>query len=179
MSLSAHGEVVLILPSAAIQIPANDPAHNSDFTSIVRTSLLRHSTHKALCTGCGKQFTSFETRRSIATKDLPPLLALNAAVFSEESLRYWRDGRQRHPQGQAQTQHFVQTSMELRGQINGVDDSETATYILRVSNCKLAFCRGIGLYRLLGHGRTYRHKGRSVPFGSCNQGSGRGEGWNV
>lgn len=114
-------------------MPANDPAHLSDFTSVVRSSLFRYSTHKATCTNCNKQFSIFDSRRSIASKDFPPILCLNAAVFTEDSLRYWKDGRQRGPQGQSQIQHFVKPAMELRGQVNGVDDPEPVLYQLRVS----------------------------------------------
>lgn len=114
------------------QAPVNDPAHQSDFASIVRSSLLRHTTHKATCASCSKQFTAFEGRRSIATKDLPPILTLNASVFTEENLHYWKDSRLRGQQGPSQIQQFLPENFELRGQVNGVDDSETATYKFRV-----------------------------------------------
>lgn len=123
---------VVLAYALQIEVPVNDPAHQSDFASVVRSSLLRYTTHKATCASCARQFTTFESRRSIASKDLPPILALNASVFTEENLRYWKDGRQRGQQGQLQTQHFLKSSFELRGQVNGVDDPETVTYKLRV-----------------------------------------------
>ncbi|GJE87918.1 PAB-dependent poly(A)-specific ribonuclease subunit PAN2 [Phanerochaete sordida] len=111
--------------------PPHDPANGSDLVSIIRSSLLRHSTHKATCFSCNRPFVTFESRRSIASRDLPPVLALNAGVFSEETLRYWKDGRTRDAQGQSQVQHFLQPTIELRGQVNGVDDPTAVTYRLR------------------------------------------------
>ena len=80
--------------------------------------------HKATCPTCNKQFATFESTRSIATRQLPPILALNAGAFSEENLKFWKDGRH---------STFLPNSMELRGQVNGQDDPETALYELRVS----------------------------------------------
>ena len=34
---------------------------------------------------------TFKSTREIATAQLPPILALNAAAFSEESLKFWKD----------------------------------------------------------------------------------------
>jgi PAB-dependent poly(A)-specific ribonuclease subunit 2 len=108
-----------------IQGNINDPAHETDFASILRNSLLRHSTYKATCASCNKQFSTFNSRRSIATKDLPPILAVNAAAFTEDNLRYWKDTRSQ--------QTFLKPTVELRGQVNGQDDPELVLYELRVS----------------------------------------------
>ncbi|KAI0094078.1 PAB-dependent poly-A-specific ribonuclease subunit PAN2 [Irpex rosettiformis] len=102
---------------------ASDALQDTDFASILRSSLLRHSSHKATCPSCNKQFSTFDSRRSIATKDLPPILAVNAAAFTEDALRFWRDGRNQ--------QVFLKSAVELQGQINGQDDLETALYELR------------------------------------------------
>ena len=102
--------------------PTNDPAHETDFASVVRNSLLRQTTHKATCQTC-KQFATFESRRSIRTRDLPPLLAINAAVHSEETHKFWRDQRKQ--------QTFLKPRIEMRGQIEGMDDPETVVYELR------------------------------------------------
>ena len=69
---------------------------------------------------------TFKSTREIATAQLPPILALNAAAFSEESLKFWKDTRQ---------QVFLRPSIELRGYVNGEDDPETVTYELRVRCC--------------------------------------------
>lgn len=105
------------------QPPTNSPSDGTDFPSIVRTSLIRHGTHKASCSTCNKQSATFESRRSISNQDLPHILALNACVFSEDTHQYWRDGRR---------QTFLKPTLEMRGQINGRDESETVLYELRV-----------------------------------------------
>lgn len=100
---------------------SNDLASEMDFASILRNSLLRQTTHKATCQTC-KQFATFESRRSIRTRDLPPILAVNAAVHNEETHRFWRDQRR---------QTFLKPRIELRGQVEGMDDPETVVYELR------------------------------------------------
>lgn len=94
-----------------------------DFASILRNSLLRNMTHKATCQTC-KQFSNFTSRRSIPSKDLPPVLALNASVYNEESLNTWQDTR---------NETFLQPQISLHGQIEGVDDPEVVIYEIRVS----------------------------------------------
>ncbi|KAI0933597.1 hypothetical protein AcW1_005383 [Taiwanofungus camphoratus] len=103
------------------KLPINDSANESDFASILRNSLLRPTTHKATCQTC-KQFATFESRRSIRTRDLPPILAVNAAVFTEDIHSFWKDSRHKT---------FLKPRVELRGQIKGVDDPETVFYELR------------------------------------------------
>ena len=82
-------------------------------------------THKATCQTC-KQFATFSSRRSIPTRDLPPILAINASVHNDESLKFWLDTR---------NQTFLSPDIQIQGQIEGVDDPETAAYELRV--CRL------------------------------------------
>lgn len=95
----------------------------TDFPSILRNSILRTTSHKANCPICSKTYSIFESKRSIATKDLPPILALNAAVFNQENLKFWTDGKR---------QTFLGTKVEMRGQVDGVDDPETVIYELKV-----------------------------------------------
>ncbi|KAH9934990.1 uncharacterized protein B0H18DRAFT_979313 [Fomitopsis serialis] len=85
-----------------------DMIYPGSFASILRTSLLRPTTHKA---------TSV-----IRSKDLPPLLAVNAACHSEETHKVWRDNR---------NQTFLKPSVELHGQLEGMEDPEGAIYDLR------------------------------------------------
>ncbi|RPD59176.1 hypothetical protein L226DRAFT_488705 [Lentinus tigrinus ALCF2SS1-7] len=103
------------------KLPTNDPVHETDFASILRNSLLRQTTHKATCQTC-KQFATFESRRSIRTRDLPPLLAVNAACHNEDTHKFWRDQRRTT---------FLKPRIELRGHIDGMDDPETVVYELR------------------------------------------------
>ena len=93
-----------------------------DFNSIVQDSLLREVTYKATCPFC-RRVAVFESRRSLATKDLPPVLAVNTSVFNQENIKFWLDAKKRR---------FLTPSLGLHGQIDGVDDPEAAVYELRV-----------------------------------------------
>jgi hypothetical protein len=80
--------------------------------------------HKASCPNC-KVVRTFDSNRFVATSDLPPILAVNANVYREESLEHWLDTRK---------QRFLTPSVELY--IQQLDESEepsSVTYNLRVS----------------------------------------------
>jgi hypothetical protein len=94
----------------------------TDFASILRNSLLRQMTHKATCQTC-KQFATFSSRRSISTRDLPLVLAINASAYNDENLGFWLDNR---------NQTFLTPQVEIQGQIEGEDDLDIAIYKLRV-----------------------------------------------
>ena len=79
-------------------------------------------TYKATCQTC-KQFSAFSSRRSIPTRDLPPLLTINASVYNEENLKIWLDNR---------NQTFLAPEFHIQGQVEGLDDPETAIYELKV-----------------------------------------------
>ena len=93
-----------------------------DFASILRYSLLRQTTHKATCQSC-KQFTNFSAKRSISSCDLPPILAVNASVYNEESPEVWLDAR---------NEAFLKSRVRIHGQVEGIDDPVAAEYQLRV-----------------------------------------------
>ncbi|CAK5279336.1 unnamed protein product [Mycena citricolor] len=101
--------------------PRPAPAEPLELGSLVRMSLLRYTTHKATCPSC-KHVANFFSRRSIATRDLPPILAINAAAHTSDALAFWMDNR---------SQTFVKPQIEVRGQIDGVDDRESVVYKLR------------------------------------------------
>ncbi|KAI0792843.1 ubiquitin carboxyl-terminal hydrolase-domain-containing protein [Abortiporus biennis] len=102
--------------------PTNDFKDGTDFPSILRNSLLRHTTHKGSCSMCNRQFATFDSKRSIASRDLPPILAINAAAFTEDNTKFWKDSRH---------DTFLKPTLELQGQVHGVDDPETVLYELR------------------------------------------------
>lgn len=93
-----------------------------DFNSIIQDSLLREVTYKATCPFC-RRVAVFESRRSFATSDLPPVLAVNTSVFNQENIKFWLDVKKRR---------FLSSSVSLHGQTDGVDDPEIAVYELRV-----------------------------------------------
>ncbi|KZP32520.1 PAB-dependent poly-A-specific ribonuclease subunit PAN2 [Athelia psychrophila] len=98
----------------------NKSPQASDFSGILRESLLRQMSHKATCQTC-KQFSTFASRRSLATKDLPLVLAVNASAYNEENLSFWLDDKGT----------FLKPTIEIQGQVEGVDDPEIAVYKLR------------------------------------------------
>lgn len=61
--------------------------------------------------------------RSIASRNLPPILAFNTNVQSEELMDIWMDNRK---------QTFLKPRVKLHGQVNGVDDPESVEYELKV-----------------------------------------------
>ncbi|KAF9821597.1 hypothetical protein IEO21_00443 [Rhodonia placenta] len=100
---------------------SGDATNDSNFASVLQHSLLRPTTHKATCQTC-KQFSTFESRRSIRSRDLPPILAINANAFNEETHKYWRDNR---------NQTFLKPTVEIHGQFEGMEDPEAVLYELR------------------------------------------------
>ncbi|THH06212.1 hypothetical protein EW145_g4234 [Phellinidium pouzarii] len=113
--------VDLIFPKSA----ATSSTSSLDFATIVRDSLLRRSAYKATCPLC-KQFSTNESRKSIASADLPPILALNTSIYEPGLATHhlWLDAR--HRQGT-----FVQPLVDIRGQVDGVDEAEVVQYELR------------------------------------------------
>ncbi|KIJ63247.1 hypothetical protein HYDPIDRAFT_175993 [Hydnomerulius pinastri MD-312] len=118
----------MIYPKKALANEPPPPPTDTSFPSILRSSLIRQMTHKATCQTC-KQFSTFSSRRSIPTADLPPILAVNANVYNEENLRYWLDGRR--------GERFLGPRVEVRGEVEGVDDAECVGYELRAIVCQI------------------------------------------
>ncbi|ETW85417.1 hypothetical protein HETIRDRAFT_432176 [Heterobasidion irregulare TC 32-1] len=116
--------VDLVYPRKAVSTDSNSAM---DFASILYTSLVRRNGYKATCQKC-KQFVNFESVHSIPTRNLPPILALNANVHSEESLEYWLDSRKTT---------FLKPRVQLRGQTEGIDDFQSAIYELRAMVVKV------------------------------------------
>jgi hypothetical protein len=78
--------------------------------------------HKATCQNC-KGVRSFDSSRFVATSDLPPILAVNANVYNEETLDHWLDSRK---------QIFLVPTVELYGQLYEGEEPTSVTYNLRV-----------------------------------------------
>ena len=94
-----------------------------DLASVLQASLFREMSLKTTCQNC-KLERMFDSTRFIATSDLPPILAVNANVYSEEHLEHWLDSRR---------QRFLSSSVELHGQVGGNEQPISVTYNLRVS----------------------------------------------
>jgi len=93
-----------------------------EFAAVLRNSILRNISHKATCPAC-KLLTTFTSKRYISSRDLPPILVINANVYNDETWEFWQDNR---------SKTFLQPQVHLHGQVEGADDPEVASYILRV-----------------------------------------------
>lgn len=102
---------------------APDAPPTADLATILQGALLREMVHKATCHTC-KHFANMVTRRVVATRDLPPILAVNTGAINEETIKFWLDQR---------GQTFLKPTVELCGQIGGEADPEVAVYELKVS----------------------------------------------
>lgn len=78
--------------------------------------------HKATCQNC-RGVRTFDSNRFVATSDLPPILAVNANVYNEETLEHWLDSRK---------QIFLAPTVELYGQPYEGEELTSVTYNLRV-----------------------------------------------
>ena len=93
-----------------------------NFATILQSSLFQQITHKATCQSC-KHFTTFTSRRSTSSRQLPPILAVNTSVYNDENFAFWQDFRD---------STFLKTQISIGGQVYGVDDEEKVLYELRV-----------------------------------------------
>jgi PAB-dependent poly(A)-specific ribonuclease subunit 2 len=96
--------------------------------------------HKASCPTC-KLVRTFDSNRFVATSDLPPILAVNANVNTEENLEHWLDTRKNR---------FLTPLIELHGES---DEQSSVTYNLRVSTSYLQW----GCHVHVDHFQGYNH----------------------
>jgi hypothetical protein len=65
----------------------------------------------------------FDSSRFVETQDLPPILAVNANVYSDEIFEYWLDTRK---------QRFLTPFVKLYVQAGESEEPSFVTYVLRV-----------------------------------------------
>lgn len=119
--------------SSPDQTLSNETPLPSDFASILRNALVRDMSYRATCQTC-KLLATQRSRRVIPSRDLPPLLAVNACVYSEDHLQYWLDGRNgRFLSPRVSVRPGTETN-EPGGIVEGVDDPDAVVYELRVSD---------------------------------------------
>lgn len=94
----------------------------TEFAAILQNSLLRNISHKSTCPAC-KHLAILTSKRYIPSRFLPPILVVNANVYNEETWEFWQDSRNKS---------FLPVQVNLHGQIDGIDDPEVASYIVRV-----------------------------------------------
>ena len=83
--------------------------------------------HKATCQNC-KVVRTFDSNRFVAASDLPPVLAVNANAYNDDTFEHWLDTRK---------QVFLAPTVELHGQLYEDEEPTSVTYNLRVSSLPL------------------------------------------
>lgn len=99
---------------------------NMDFAAILRSSLERDIVYKSTCQLC-KNLSNHRSRRALSSLHMPPLLAVNAAVNTEDQHKFWLNSG---------TSKFLKSEVTLpMRDADGVIDpnsAENVTYALRV-----------------------------------------------
>ncbi|KAF8758936.1 hypothetical protein RHS01_02539 [Rhizoctonia solani] len=93
------------------------PQLNITFSSLLSASILRETTHRSVCQSC-KQQATFHTQRIVPAAALPPVLAVNTAILTDDAGSVWR----------AKGQNFLTPEVSITC---GRDGKETADYELR------------------------------------------------
>lgn len=97
-----------------------------DFAAILRSSLERDIVYKSTCQVC-KNLSNHRSRRALSSLHLPPLLAVNAAVNTEDQHKFWLNNG---------SSKFLKSEVILpMRDADGVIDpnsAENVTYALRV-----------------------------------------------
>ncbi|KEP53440.1 PAB-dependent poly(A)-specific ribonuclease subunit PAN2 [Rhizoctonia solani 123E] len=65
------------------------PHSNVTFSSLLSASILRETTHRSVCQSC-KQQATFRTQRIVPANALPPVLAVNTAILTDDAGSIWR-----------------------------------------------------------------------------------------
>lgn len=99
-----------------------------DFSDLLSSSIVRDMTYKATCQTC-KTLTTFRSRRELPGELLPPLLAVNTSVNTEDHLRIWRDSRVGVDQ-----RRFLKPRVQVRCSSDRGLVSEVVEYEVRVSS---------------------------------------------
>ncbi|EMD34423.1 hypothetical protein CERSUDRAFT_117294 [Gelatoporia subvermispora B] len=115
-------DMVYPYPAHQANKDATNETGTSGFANLLRRSLSRVSQHKGACPDCGKHGI-LQTRREVATRHLPAILAVNAAVYSEESLSHWKD----RPRGE----RFISPVIHLTADVLDKPDEMPVMYELR------------------------------------------------
>lgn len=97
-------------------------------SQLLTTSIQRETSYRSTCQSCRQQAT-FVSSRAIPSGSLPPVLSVNAAAFTDDALKIWRD--RKTPVG---TQRFLTPEITVNAP-GGVQDGQSndIKYKLRVS----------------------------------------------
>jgi PAB-dependent poly(A)-specific ribonuclease subunit 2 len=94
------------------------PQLNVTFSSLLSASILRETTHRSVCQSC-KQPATFHTQRIVPGTALPPVLAVNTAILTDDAGNIWR----------TKGQNFLTPEVTVTC---GRDGNEAVDYELRV-----------------------------------------------
>ncbi|CUA74901.1 PAB-dependent poly(A)-specific ribonuclease subunit 2 [Rhizoctonia solani] len=75
--------------SHVVDLTFRKPQSNITFSSLLSASILRETTHRSVCQSC-KQQATFRTQRIVPANALPPVLAVNTAILTDEAGSIWR-----------------------------------------------------------------------------------------
>ncbi|KAG8769786.1 poly(A)-specific ribonuclease [Ceratobasidium sp. 428] len=93
------------------------PPSGTTFASLLSASILRETTHRSVCQSCRQQAT-FRTQRIVPASALPPVLAVNTALLTDDAAGVWR----------SKGQSFLEPRVEIGC---GRDGEEIVEYELR------------------------------------------------
>ncbi|KAG8722933.1 poly(A)-specific ribonuclease [Ceratobasidium sp. 394] len=93
------------------------PPAGTTFASLLSASILRETTHRSTCQSCRQQAT-FRTQRIVPASALPPVLAVNTALLTDDAASMWR----------TKGQTFLEPQVEVGC---GRDGEESVKYELR------------------------------------------------
>jgi PAB-dependent poly(A)-specific ribonuclease subunit 2 len=116
-----HSLHISPLTRVGTQAMSNEPQPATDFASILRGSFTREQTSRTACPGC-KASQHVRIRRVLdKDADLPPVLAVNAAISSSTQLQYWLDS------GRGTEGRFLQPRIKLAKRGETVEVSQDMT----------------------------------------------------
>ncbi|KAF9053213.1 ubiquitin carboxyl-terminal hydrolase-domain-containing protein [Panaeolus papilionaceus] len=93
LSCGARREKTLTSHVIDLQYPAKvSKLDHQNFETILQNSLSQRVTHKALCHSC-REITNLTSQRTIPSRALPPVLAINACVYNGDTAQIWQGNR--------------------------------------------------------------------------------------
>lgn len=110
-----------------------EPAIGLDFASILRSSLDRDIIYKSTCQNC-KHLSNHRSARTLSRQHMPPILAINAGVNTDEHFKFWQDPASSSARGFLTSSVTLPMRSEESAGVQGREaPSEPVVYDLRVS----------------------------------------------
>lgn len=106
-SLWSQCLILLLTHSGSPQALSNETQLPTNFQAIFKASIAREAMTKVSCQGC-RSLTSARVRRELTGAQLPPVLAVNTAVHTQDHVEMWLDKQTR-----AGTERFLQPAFAI------------------------------------------------------------------